>query len=186
VLEQAGQLALPPLLIDQPSRDPRILRPSQIVGLESVELERKLAGTRPDVQVVTKDAPNWSATRLLIEITVTNGISEERAHRIAGLGLPALEIDISRMGGRLSEAEFARLIVEETAGKRWIHHPALLEGQASEPLAEIGRVINSSLGSSAVSLFSDFLQIAMDGGLRASVTKLLADSVDGWIDTLRK
>lgn len=149
VLEQAGQLALPPLLIDQPSRDPRILRPSQIVGLESVELERKLAGTRPDVQVVTKDAPNWSATRLLIEITVTNGISEERAHRIAGLGLPALEIDISRMGGRLSEAEFAKLILEETAGKRWIHHPALLEEQASEPLAEIGPIINPSLGFSA-------------------------------------
>jgi hypothetical protein len=38
----------------------------------------------------------------------------------------------------------------------------------------------------ATFLFSDFLQIAMDGGLRASVTKLLADSVDGWIDTLRK
>lgn len=151
VLEQAGQLALPPLLIDQPSRDPWILRSSQIVGLESVELERKLAGTRPDVQVVTKDAPNWAATRLLIEITLTNGISEERAHRIAGLGLPALEIDISRMGGRLSEAEFAKLIVEETAGKRWIHHPALLEAQASEPLAEIGPIINSSHGSSAVS-----------------------------------
>lgn len=137
ILEQAGQLALPGLLIDQPGLPPQTLRPSQIVGLEAVVLEQKLACTRPDVQAVTKDAPEWPSSRLLIEITVTNGISEDRARRIAELGLPALEIDISRMGGQISEAEFAKLIVEETAGKRWIHHPALLEAQASASRVEL-------------------------------------------------
>lgn len=39
--------------------------------------------------------------------------------------MPALEIDISRMGGVVTESEFARLIVDEVAGKRWLFHPLL-------------------------------------------------------------
>lgn len=73
---------------------------------------------------------DWPADTLSIEITVTNAIDEERMERIRAKNLPTLEIDISRMGGIVSFTEFKRLIVEEAAGKRWLHHPWMAKEKA--------------------------------------------------------
>lgn len=99
--------------------------PEQTIALESVAIERRVGQIRPDVVATMREMIGWHADDLLVEITVTNSITEERRDRIQAENRPAIEIDLSRMGGRVTEEEFTRLIVEEVAGKRWLHHPWL-------------------------------------------------------------
>ncbi|MBT9589977.1 MAG: hypothetical protein IV089_03555, partial [Thiobacillus sp.] len=101
--------------------------PGQMVQLESVILEKNLGRIKPDVMANTIEAPAWPAGTILIEVTVTNTISEERIERIKAVNIPTIEIDISKMGGRFTEAEFERLVIEELAGKRWLHHPRMAQ-----------------------------------------------------------
>lgn len=98
-------------------------RPSTMVHLHEVMLEKPIGSIRPDVLARTNISDLWPAETILIEITVTNTINDERLERIRATGIPALEINISLMGGRVTEAEFTRLVVQEEAGKRWLHHP---------------------------------------------------------------
>lgn len=100
-------------------------KPSRVLLLESVVLEKNVGQIRPDVIAITKAQDDWPAERLLVEVTVTNAIDDERRARIADEGFAALEIDIARMGGVVTEAEFGSLVVFEEAGKRWLHHPWL-------------------------------------------------------------
>lgn len=64
------------------------------------------------------------SSTLLVEITVTHGIDEEKRQRIRELNLAALEIDLQQLGGRITRENLRDLLVEQTLGKRWIHHPA--------------------------------------------------------------
>jgi hypothetical protein len=65
---------------------------------------------------------SWPLT-LLVEVTVTHGIDEEKHQRIRELNLPTLEIDLSQLGGRITLENLRDLIVDQTVGKRWVHHP---------------------------------------------------------------
>jgi hypothetical protein len=137
ILEREKRIRLPDLTVelDAATDDGNVLSRSfsllgRIVGLESVALEKSLGRIRPDVLANTVTAPGWPAGPVLVEVTVTNTINDERLERIRSHNLPTLEIDISRMGGVVTEAEFARLVVEEHAGKRWLHHPRLVEETA--------------------------------------------------------
>lgn len=110
-------------------------QPEEEITLSSVELEVHLGRSVPDVLAtwVTEDGLNYS---MLIEVTVTNPIIGERIERLSSLGLPALEIDIGRMGGVVTREEFTRLVVDEVAGKRWLYHPTL-EKERSHLLAAL-------------------------------------------------
>lgn len=66
----------------------------------------------------------WPRTSL-VEVTVTHGIDEEKLRRIRELDLPTLEIDLGTLGGRASLEGLRTLVVEQTIGKRWVHHPIL-------------------------------------------------------------
>jgi len=100
----------------------RKCRDAQAFELKSVALEQRTGRIIPYVTAATLPAPGWPAETLLIEITVTNGMD---IARIRETDLPTLEIDLSRLGGKVTESEFTRLIIEEIAGKRWLHHPAI-------------------------------------------------------------
>ncbi|WP_156546064.1 hypothetical protein [Cupriavidus sp. D384] len=131
LLEREKRIMVPQMAVTEPSPEwplepiARKLREAQMLELESVVLEQRTGRIIPDVTATTAPAPGCQVETLLIEITVTNGINEERRARILETNLPTLEIDLSRLGGRVTEAEFTRLIVEELAGKRWLHHPEI-------------------------------------------------------------
>ncbi|WP_429481846.1 hypothetical protein [Paraburkholderia youngii] len=131
ILEREKCLMVPPLGVTEPAPqwphkpNTRQVRAARKLELHAVSLERRTGRIIPDVTATTLPAPGWPAESLLVEITVTNGITDERRARIREVNLPALEIDLSRLGGKVTEGEFARLIVEEMAGKRWLHHPAI-------------------------------------------------------------
>lgn len=130
ILEREGQICVPGMGVEVETVLPSgvVLRktntkPGRVLLLESVVLEKNVGQIRPDVVAITKAQDGWPAERLLVEVTVTNAIDDERRARIAEEGFAALEIDISRMGGVVTEAEFGSLVVFEEAGKLWLHHP---------------------------------------------------------------
>ena len=100
--------------------------PSVELRLSSVELEVHLGHSVPDVVASWVDEDGWSHS-MIIEVTVTNTITDDRIERLSSLGCPVLEIDISRMGGVVTRDEFTRLVLDEVAGKRWLYHPVIEE-----------------------------------------------------------
>lgn len=92
--------------------------PPRRAELAHVALERRVGRIVPDVIATESDG-----AALLIEVTVTNAITEERHARIGAAGLPAIEIDIGSMGGTITRDALAGFVVNETAAKRWLHHP---------------------------------------------------------------
>lgn len=103
--------------------------PDVELQLSSVELEVHLGHSVPDVVASWVAEDGWSHS-MLIEVTVTNPITDDRIERLSSLGWPALEIDISRMGGTVTRDELTRLVLNEVAGKRWLHHPVIEEERA--------------------------------------------------------
>lgn len=115
--------------------------------LDEVRLERRLGRIVPDVvgnlggrqiyaegitdtwvsgdfeeEIEDSYSLSWPLT-LLVEVTVTHGIDEEKLRRIRELNLPTLEVDLSQLGGRITLENLRDLIVNQTVGKRWVHHP---------------------------------------------------------------
>lgn len=72
----------------------------------------------------THSSQRWPQT-LLVEVTVTHGIDQQKQRHIQTLDIPTLEIDIGSLGGRVTRDGLRHLVVNETIGKRWVHHPAL-------------------------------------------------------------
>lgn len=120
---------------------------SRNLALDAVRLERRLGNIVPDVigtlggrQIQTHGGTTtmvsgdfeedvedtysqaWPLT-VLIEVTVTHGIDVEKLHRIRELDLPTLEINIGSLGGQVTLDGLRTLVVDETIGKRWVHHP---------------------------------------------------------------
>ena len=119
----------------------------QELQLQDVRLERRMGRIVPDVigtvssqqdciwgltdiwingsfDEETEDPhhPAWPKT-LLVEVTVTHGIDEAKLDRIRELDLPTLEIDLDRLGGRITLDNLCDLVVNQTIGKCWVHHP---------------------------------------------------------------
>lgn len=108
ILEQEKQIQLPILEVSSRRELPtgkavekRRYRAEQLVQLADVRLEQHLGEIKPDVLASTIPIGDWPAESLSIEITVTNTIDEDRLEKIRQKGIPTLEIDVSRMGGRV-------------------------------------------------------------------------------------
>lgn len=120
---------------------------SRNLALDAVRLERRLGNIVPDVigtlggrqihthggtmTMVSGDfeedvedtySQAWPLT-VLVEVTVTHGIDEEKLRRIRELDLPTLEINIGSLGGQVTLDGLRALVVDKTIGKRWVHHP---------------------------------------------------------------
>lgn len=151
ILEKEKRIRLPNLFVKSEAQLPNGLPlekcsklPGQVIHLESVCLEKPMGQIKPDVCALTIEDGHWPGQQILIEITVTNTIKEERLERIRAKNIPTLEIDISRMGGVVSFEEFKKLIVDEVAGKHWLHHP-WLEQEKSRLGGEIQIEVNAAV-----------------------------------------
>lgn len=98
---------------------------AQMLQLKHVKLEHRFGRLVPDVVCEGWAEGGTWLNPLLIEITVTNHIDEERLQRILQTNASALEIDLSLAGGRVSREELRQLVVEEVATKRWLNFPEL-------------------------------------------------------------
>lgn len=146
ILKEAGELRTPheDVYVKAFSQKKRYDRtwvlPAQHLTLTNVEMEKRLGLTRPDLvcEAVDKsDGPSYPA--LCIEVTVSNPIGEERRQRIRSEGLPALEIDLSRLPGQVTKTKLKQLVVLETSMKSWLFHP-LLSAKWQELDSEVRRL----------------------------------------------
>lgn len=147
ILQREKRIVVPEIMVmergslgDGSSVARSFFRSGRLLELDSVVLERYIGDIKPDVIATTLPAGEWPGGCLLIEISVTHGIDEARRARIKAQNLPTLEIDISLMGGKVTESEFTRLIVEEVAAKRWVRHPAI-ESEKQRLRAEVAAVV---------------------------------------------
>lgn len=92
--------------------------------LSDVYLERSVGSGRPDIVAVHDAVGEWAGGQLHIEVSVTHGINAAKASRIRELGVPTLEINLGKMGGKLTHPEFVKLVVDDVVGKHWVYHPA--------------------------------------------------------------
>lgn len=161
ILEEACQVMTPALevKVEVPAPHGRFLRerwsnPAQMLELTHVKLEHRFGRLVPDVICEGWATGGNLLSPLLIEVTVTNHIDDDRLERIRAVQADALEIDLSRAGGRVSREELRQLVVNEVATKRWLNFlemnlekrklQAKLEQQAAEEfevIAEKAEVI---------------------------------------------
>jgi hypothetical protein len=130
ILERAGQIAVPGFEIVEevraagmPTLQRKYSRDVCILELANTRLEQRVGHTVPDVLTEASSDHGQSAAPLLIEVTATNRIDEERTGRIQSLHIAALEIDLSLTGGRVTRTGLHHLVVHDVTLKKWIALP---------------------------------------------------------------
>ena len=134
ILKEAGELRTPEDVVYVEAESEKRCHsrtwrlPEQHLALSEVELEKRLGLTRPDLVCnATDTAGGHSYPRLCIEVTVSNIISQERYNRIRAVGLPALEIDLSALQGRITREKLKYLVVSSTYVKKWLYNPVVAQ-----------------------------------------------------------
>lgn len=87
--------------------------------LSDVTLEHRLGGIRPDLVVTSDDLG-----RVLVEVAVTHFVNSEKLGKAQSLGLPLLELDLSKLRAA-SFAELGELIFNRAGNRRWLFHPTM-------------------------------------------------------------
>ena len=138
ILERAGQITVPGLEVleelrtaGHPTLQRRWSLSDRILDLTNARLEHRMRPLIPDVVCEARAQDGQLFDPLVIEVTVTNVIDDERKERIRAQGVAALEIDLSMTGGRVTRSELHRLVVNEVSVKRWLHYPDLDTVRAS-------------------------------------------------------
>jgi hypothetical protein len=95
----------------------------QRLQLRDVALEQRTGKVIPDIICGATDAGGEDLGLLMIEVTVTNPLDEERVGRLRSTGNACIEIDLSATGGRISRKDLQQAVLQSTAIKRWICFP---------------------------------------------------------------
>ncbi|NKI93913.1 hypothetical protein [Rhizobacter sp. SG703] len=148
ILEEVGRLTVPEIAVEVElpgvsgqTLHGRWVEEEEELRLECVQLETRYGRLVPDITCDSFDFDGQARhLPLLIEVTVTNHVDEERLVRIQATGEATLEIDLSLAGGRVNRDELRRLVVEEVATKRWLFHPDV-EWQRSALLSKLAKQV---------------------------------------------
>lgn len=122
----------------------------RMLQITNVRDEQTRDGYRPDlVCTATDGAGNLGEFELLIEIAVTHKVGADKLERIRLDRAACIEIDVLSMrhGGALTLAQLRRLVLDDIAGKRWLHHGRLdaQRQQVRQSLATQQRAISQRL-----------------------------------------
>lgn len=138
ILQAAEKIAVPGVEVTEELRSDgqvtlqrRWVTPVRDLALTNTRLEHRMHPLVPDVVTAAVAMDGDIFDPMIIEVTVTNTIDEDREARIREQGIAALEIDLSTSGGRVTREELRRLVVHKIAGKRWLHYPGLDEIRAT-------------------------------------------------------
>ena len=101
------------------------------VKFDSVVLEKRISDIVPDI-IVQKDG-----RECLIEIAVTHFIDEEKQKKIDKLGLPMIEIDLSKYDSKynIDKQALKKLLIEDIECKKWISNPRVFEHHKEKAIA---------------------------------------------------
>lgn len=130
LLSEAQQIRVPELVVHETTglgqanaAASKVLVAEQVMRLSNVRLEQRVGCVIPDVCADCFSQNGQPLGLMCIEVTVTNGFSEERMDRVRTVGMLTLEVDLRNAYGRISRIDLGKVVVDGVLGKRWIHHP---------------------------------------------------------------
>lgn len=103
------------------SRVARKALQSKLIEFDSVVEEVTMDGVVADIYAVFRERP------VIIEIAVTHFCDEEKIGRLAALGIPAIELDLSKITPPITMAELRAYVVEQLGHKTWLFNPRQVE-----------------------------------------------------------
>lgn len=98
-----------------------VVEEALLKNFDSVKLEYTLEEIRPDIIAYSKEG------QVLIEIAVTHFTDNKKKRKIRSLGLPAIEVDLSKISYAIDTNELRRLVIEETRNKKWLSNPKVID-----------------------------------------------------------
>lgn len=93
--------------------------PARLVALDEVILEKRTGAIIPDIMV--RIDTKW----VLVEVAVTHFVDEEKRAKIRAMGLPAIEIDLSKIRRDIGLSDLEELIVRGEQHKQWLNNPEM-------------------------------------------------------------
>lgn len=97
---------------------------SGTLHLSQAKLEQRVGSVIPDIRCRAHDSLGNSYD-LLVEVVVTNPVSQEKLTKIQEIGIACLEIDLRklRISGRVKREKLRQAVLDETGLKAWLYHP---------------------------------------------------------------
>lgn len=89
--------------------------PEHWFRVTSAQVETKFGEIVPDVLI------DIYGVTIAVEILVTHKVDERKIEEFRRIGLPAIEIDLSRVDRELPESDIARLVVGDGGHKYWVN-----------------------------------------------------------------
>lgn len=107
--------------------------------LTDVRLERQVENVRPDLLVAAEGLGT-----VMVEVAVTHFVDATKLDKVAGLGIPLLEIDLSAQRTATFES-LREVLFADHSLKRWLFHPELKDAERRleetlSPILEAARV----------------------------------------------
>lgn len=183
ILEEVSRLTVPEVSadvevpgVDGQALHGRWVEEEEELRLVNVQLETRYGRLVPDIIAEAFGVDGHARhLPLLIEVTVTNPVDEERLGRIRAAGEATVEIDLSRAGGRVNREELQRLVVDEVATKRWLFHPDL-ERQRSALAGRLAKQVEDE--RAAIEARAKWLAERRTKALATPVAELAAEYLD--------
>jgi hypothetical protein len=125
IIEDAGTMTLPEMKVTVSrerwphTAERRWVEAAKEVRFDRIELEHRLGRVVPDVVAMI------GSHCMLIEVVVTHPVGEDKLDVLRKLGVPCMEINLSRSSGQIRFAELRKLVLDDLDLKRWLHHPRI-------------------------------------------------------------
>ncbi len=86
-------------------------------SIKNIKSEKKLHNIIPDIQA------QISGRDILIEIAVTSKVKEEKFEKLKAIGIPTIEVDLSKLDYDFEEEELELILFQSIRKKKWIFNP---------------------------------------------------------------
>lgn len=117
IISENGIMRVPAVYLEFPNTDKReLIEPEEVLQVSEVILEKKLHNIIPDILLVT------NIGKIIVEIFVTYEIDLEKEEKIKKMGIPTIEIDLSKIDRNISEQELQDILINENEHKVWIYN----------------------------------------------------------------
>lgn len=131
IIARFGWFVAPAHVLTEQSQQATASRPLEVnwrfleqrLELRDVAVEQRTGNVIPDIICGATDTGGQDLGPLMIEVTVSNPLDEERVRRLRATGNACIEIDLSATGGRISREDLQQVVLRSTAIKRWIFFP---------------------------------------------------------------
>lgn len=117
IIARNQKFSVPELYLSFPNSDKReLLQSALTLTVNEVILERKLDTIIPDILLET------DIGKIIVEIYVTHEIDIEKKKKIKKIGIPTIEINLSKFDRDITSIELQNILVHNDEYKTWIYN----------------------------------------------------------------